>query len=535
MAAGDKLTPGTFFGTEPQKLSADQFLSGGGLRLVEPETEEEKLGFVQRFGEDLQKRKQIAQEVIQASQEGEQSWGEGVLQLVGKVGAGAVLDFIGEGLVSAGRLASAVTPDIIEDPIRESAKVSAERLFLNSSVGQLGMKALESGAPAYEEFKQENPRAARNIESVVDIALVLTPASRSAAPRQAVRPTGLGRTAESLRGSAGAQDVASRAGFVDDLISPKRTARVRLEETGRTAEEGVLRSKVVELTPAQQRISAEINTIPGVTPGKTLQGNMNAIDEALSVEASSLLETLEASRVLIPRVETRRALEAAGRSLESIPTLTGDAAKTAERLVDNAMKFVAENPGTSAGLLKARQEFDRFLLSQKRNALGDAPIENALTIAAKEIRQTMNQIIASKNPSVGVRTSLDKQSTMFRALENIGPKAADEGKNVIMRAWQNSMKVLPVRGEFNQLMATAFGIGGLGASAQFAPVFTGAVITGGLAYAGGRALLSAPAKRALSQLITVTDDAIKAATNPEMISQLRADRALLVEIVQEEN
>lgn len=526
-------TPDEFFGTSPQ-IPASDFFQGGEIRRVVPETEEEKLGFAQRFGEDLSKRKLIAEEITQATSEGEQSTAEGILQMVGKVGVGGVFDFIQQGLTSLARGASAITPDPLEERLVESA-TNVGRTFLNTTIGQLGLKAAQEGMPAYEKFAEENPRAARNIESVVNIGLLAAPVSRSAKP-SVIQTTQerrlLERGAESLRAGAEVQEARIRTSFIDDLISPKKSAKVRLEETARTVEEGALRTKKVSLSRGEQIVAREIETIPGVTESKTLQGNLNAIRTELGVEAETLLAQLQESRVLIPRVETRRALEAAGKSLEGSPTLTGDAAKTASRLVDSAMKFVNENPGTSAGLLKARQQFDKFLTTQKRNALGDVPMENALTIAAKEIRQTMNQIIATKNPSAGVRTSLDRQSNMFRAMDNIGPKAADEAGNVVVRAWQNAMSVLPFRGQFNQLMATGFGIGGLGASARFAPVFTGMVALGGIAYFGGKAVLSSAAKKATASLLTQIDKAIKVATNPDMLKQLRADRALLLKLIE---
>ena len=45
-------------------------------------------------------------------------------------------------------------------------------------------------------------------------------------------------------------------------------------------------------------------------------------------------------------------------------------------------------------------------------------------------------------------------------MDNIAPKAAEEGANAVVRQWQTVTKLLPFRGDFNQTMATMFGIGG---------------------------------------------------------------------------
>lgn len=496
------------------------------------ETESQKLSFAKRAGKRLFERQKVAEEIIAATAEGEQSYAEGVVQLIGKVGVGGVFDFLGEGLVSTARVVSNITPDPIEDRVVESAR-NTGRVFLSTPVGQAGMLALEQGMESYREFAKEHPRAARNIESVVNIGLLAAPVSRSAKP-VTEQTTAFGRGAEALNRSAATQESRIRADFVDDLITPEQTKKVRLDQTSRTTEHGLLRQKQVALSPQEAVISNEVNAISGVSTSKTLQGNLNAIREELGVVAGRLLAGLERSNIPITHIESRQAVEGVRAGLKDVPTLVGNPATTANKLIDNALVFINRNPQTSAGLLKARQEFDNFLLSQKRNVLGDVPLENAMTIAAAEVRQAMNGLIAAKNPSAGVRASLNSQTNMFRAMDNIAPKAAEEASNIVIRAWQNAMKILPFRGEFNQLMATGFGIGGLGASARFAPVFTGIVTLGGISYVGGRAVLSAGAKKAGAALLAKVDDAIKVATNAEMIKQLRADRALLIELVKED-
>lgn len=503
--------------------------------ISQPETEDQRLNFAQRFGERLFERQKMAEEIMRATNEGEQTTAEGMLQVVGKVGFGSVLDFLGEGLVSAGRGVSAITPDFIEERAIDSATRTGQML-LNTTAGQAGLAAAQEGAPAYEEFAENNPRAARNIEAVVDIGLVTAPplrASRVGRIRTS-QERFLQRAGESLTQGGEAQALNVRNSFIDDLIRPKQTAKVRAEQTARTTEEGLLRSKVVEPSAAEQVIAAEVRTIPGVAENKTLQGNLNVIREELGAEAEILLAELRQSPARISHTEVEKSLDLVRRNLESIPTVTGDAAKTSNKLIDAALGFVRKNPQTSAGLLKARQQFDSFLTGQKRNALGDVPLENALTLASRDVRQAMNNLIQIKNPSTGVRTSLARQSNMFRAMDNIAPKAADEAANVIHRAWQNALKILPFRGEFNQMMAAGFGIGGLGASALFAPAFTKILGFGGLAYFSGKAITSPAAKKALGALIKKTDDAIAVATNPEMLTQLRLDRGLLVQLTESE-
>ena len=84
----------------------------------EPTPEPSRPNFFERVGEDISKRGEMAMDIKDAGMSGEQTAGETVLQLIGKVGAGSVLDIIGEGVVSAGYGVQNVTPDPVEDWIK---------------------------------------------------------------------------------------------------------------------------------------------------------------------------------------------------------------------------------------------------------------------------------------------------------------------------------------------------------------------------------------------------------------------------------
>lgn len=127
-------------------------------------------GFIDRVGGALSKRGDMLEEINAANRTGQQTALETSLQQVGKVGAGSVLDVLGEGVVSAGRGLSYVTPDNIEKPVVDTVK-AAGNAVMKSPVGD----AMRYAGKEYGEFAKANPRAARNIESVANIAGVLTP------------------------------------------------------------------------------------------------------------------------------------------------------------------------------------------------------------------------------------------------------------------------------------------------------------------------------------------------------------------------
>ena len=166
-----------FFSVEPTPLVDGNVVSGtdffdGESKPYVPESEPEKLGYLQRVGEDLETRVKFAREIRAAYQRGEQGIMESGMQLYGKVGAGAALDIMGETVVAT---LKAITPDIIEKPMIDAATYAYHE-FLNTDIGKKGLDAALQGIDAYKQFKAENPRAARNIEAAVDLAVVLFPA-----------------------------------------------------------------------------------------------------------------------------------------------------------------------------------------------------------------------------------------------------------------------------------------------------------------------------------------------------------------------
>lgn len=495
----------------------------------EVEAEPESPGFIERVSGDIEDRAKLAREINALFESGEQSLAESVLQMTGKVGAGTILDILGEGVISGIEGLSAITPDIIEDPLIDTA-TKAAHLFLNTDLGKAGLGAAQAGMEAWNEFRAENPRAARNIESVVDIGLLIAPVKGK--PKIKSQPTLAGKAATKLEEAGVRQTARQKADFIDGLISPKQTAAVKKEQVGRTSEGGLLRSKQVELSPAEKIMADEVSLIEGVTAKNTIQGNYTAIAGEVTKEAKTLKSLLAKNEVIIPRREFAAELGRAIIRLKENPSLVGKASETATKVVEGMMRIAAKNPSTASGLLKSRKELDAWIKTQ-RPKIFNPNQESALSLAVREVRQSTNDFIDSKAVNVAVKDSLKKQSTLLNAMDNIKPKAADEAGNAVLRAWQSANKVLGLRGEFNQTLAALFGLGGLGASAAFAPVFTALVLALPAAYFGGKLALSPSAKKGVAKLLRVTDKAIRASKDEALVSQLRLDRAAMVELLKE--
>lgn len=513
-----------FFSAEKQKpkvVSAEDFFGS-----------EKKDNFFERFGDDLKKRfGEQGAEIINARVKGDQGFMSTALQLTGKVGAGSIVDFLGEALISAGRGLSTITPDALEDPLVENA-TKAGIFLLDTDLGKKGLEAARNGIASYTEFAKENPVMARNIEAIVDIGLLVTPVKGKP---KTVKPSFIGRAGQRIARSGRRSQVASRRKFIDELVTPKPTQKVLRDQVKRTTEKGFNKRKIVELSPIEKASAIEVRKVPGVSAKHTLQGNYNLISKAVDKKANGLMNHLESlgkageyqwqefARTINDNVRV---------VLKQNPTLVGDAAKSAERVIEHAMRLSAKEKKTLAGLLKVRRELDSWVLKHRPKAF-ESDASNAMTSAVRAVRKEINGFIDQRATGVRVKRSLDSQSKMLRALDDIEVKAANEASTRVRRAVQNAIKVIPIRNELVAGLGLLGGIGGLGAAALYLPFIQKLGIAYGTYWGTKKMVMSPNTRKGIGKIIQVLDKAGQKTTDPAVLRQLRADRAGLVELLKE--
>jgi hypothetical protein len=280
----------------------------------------------------------------------------------------------------------------------------------------------------------------------------------------------------------------ARTQFVEDLILPKATPSVKEDLVGRTAEKGWNRKKVVELSPQEQEIAQTVAGIKGVKKSNSLQGNANAIQEANRAEADNLIAALRKNDVAIADDEIVNGLASVRDSLAKNPYVSGtDASKAADSVVNQALEIVMAQPRTASGLLQARKDLDAWVKSQKPNVF-DA-VDSPVSVAVREVRQGINNIVDKAVPDVAVKESLRKQSNLYRAHDSIATKAKDEAGSRIGRAAQAISKGISVK----QGVLGAGALAGLGVTG-LAPVVGGAAVPA-LALYGAKKAISSPELR----------------------------------------
>jgi hypothetical protein len=444
-----------------------------------------------KIGRDYNARTQGAVQAQDKSISGQQSTASGALQTIGE-GAGFVGDLITEGL-------KAFIPSEIKNPIKA------------------GISAVTQTAPVqtilkgYADWKTRHPEAAANLDATVNIG-TLIPGLKGAGAITDLAEGGargtLTTAGKIIEKQALPMSILDHSNFITDLVREPQTAATKIDQVSRTTEvgSGLAKKSIVALNSSESAAKDAVVNLPGVSARNTYQQNFNVIRDANVQAAKDLESNVASNNFVIPRRETISKLNAIKKTLATSPVIVGDAEKTAQKLLDGATQFVNENTSDGVGLLKARKQYDQWVLSQRPSAF-DAKAESAFTIANREVRGTLTDILDTNAPNAEVRASLKNQSSLYTAMDNIAPKAASEADSAVGRLFDRVGKILHTKSRIVQGVAMGVGIGGLGAASTFAPaVAWGAGLY--LTYKEGRFLLRPEVRVQVGKLLEEYGDKI---------------------------
>ena len=268
----------------------------------------------------------------------------------------------------------------------------------------------------------------------------------------------------------------------------------------------------------------------GVSNSKSLQGNLNIIQEANTKYAKELNTLIAKNNTqLHPQTIFDEIDDATRKLVDSNPVIRGDASKTAEQIAIKAKELISKHPPTAHGLFKARKEFDSWVRNLKGDAVFDPKLSNDLTLSVRTVRESMNKVLDDTVRNVKVHDKLVEQARLYDAIDNLAPKAADEAGTAFGRLWQNVGQVLPLKAQANRDLAVMMGMTTFGAAAYVFPYLAAGVVVGSLGVGAVKGATSVAVKKGIAKLISKTDDAIKASRNSDMIRRLRLDRSYLLD------
>lgn len=330
----------------------------------------------------------------------------------------------------ANRTISAVTPDIIEKPVAQVLQ-GAAGVIAQHPVAKFASKE-------YGKFKEANPRAAKNVESVASIGSLIPEAGALAETYQLGKGLikGVAKPVARGIGIKTAQELDPVVNLVTPELSTKET--ITAIKKGQTQKTGLLGKITVKQTEPTE-IANAVRKV--VDPDATITENVTNVFNALGKEA----ETLKTRVVAANHPYTFKELNSRINKLEKPILITSDATlNNAYNKVRNAAMQIAKNEGgTVADLLESRKKFDNFVNDQFPNLYTSeklTPMKKAIT----DIRKEMNKFAGDNLPKgFGFQDSLDLQSTFYDAIDNMSPKAVKEiGTNAVGRTLEKVPNVV---------------------------------------------------------------------------------------------
>lgn len=246
-----------------------------------PKSEQQPENFFQRTFGALGERIDKSAAAIERQRQGEQTLPETALQL-GWQPVGAAGDVLGNLIISGYR----ALPDVAKPPIKEAGKILGKLPVAGTdeTLGERLPKELGMLAQKYQDFAQERPRAAANVEALGGLATTFLPLKGTKTlmkPTQSVEKTLMG-TGKTIKKVADAKII---KGIDDKLISslPKPLQNMPLKETAEDAIQLAgkynVRLGVDDLIPEEQ---ARGFYMRAVKQGEQMpfSGGSNAINQA---------------------------------------------------------------------------------------------------------------------------------------------------------------------------------------------------------------------------------------------------------------
>ncbi len=365
--------------------------------------------------EDIGKRVQAGGNAIADTISGKINPLSGLLQGAGAIGGG-ITDVIGHGLnfVTGGLLGKA-----------EKA--------IGGEVGKLAQT--ETGQKVVggiQKFQQAHPELSADIGAIGNIVGGVTAVSGAGAVKNAIGGA-LGRAvgkdvlestiadvAPNLTGKAAAKGLA-RGGTTKSLIT------------------GEIRQAI---DPADREIAEVVSrNVPKFDKLGTYAEKVNATKVANSELAENLKRDVIESGA--DRIYSFKELNSKLASLETSPEIVGDMEKTYKKVLDKALEVAKSNPDGSPRLAKisnlfdARKDFDNYVENVFPNLYANDRL-TAMRVAVKNIRNGMNSFIEENLPNdLNFRQRLIDQSKLYRAIDNMAPKAVKELGSTRMNRFLN--------------------------------------------------------------------------------------------------
>lgn len=374
--------------------------------------------------------------------------------------------------------------------------------------------AIQGGLGVYMDWRKENPKLAEDFETTVDVSSLFSP-----------RPDllELDKKALELKKAGNLTKIDKEKVALTGLLAPET-----LSTTDRTVPVGMLNTETwVPSTDFDVAMIDVVQTVPGIKPYGTVHENFrilqNHVDSQYDQTNNLVLSQNKKVDLEEINLDLRDAFEDFLKS-DVYKVATKAEKKAFNDYVNVAIDILAEEGMDLAGLLAGRRRFDQLLREKV-----EAP-DTARGNAARLVRGVFNDYLKRNTKGDELHNLLDQQFYSLSALDRLTGKRNKEGGNALLNLKNNiqSGTGIVIPSSILSVIATAsfladYNVAGFLAGAG---AITGAGI--GIKRYGKQATL-----KAMAELLSLTNKAIKTVNNPDQRGILEADRLVLISMMQD--
>lgn len=395
-------------------------------------------------------RQQQAGDAIERQLAGKQGIASTGLQIMG-AGAGVANDIVGGAFGLAGKALSAITPDFIENPVKQGVK---------NAIGLGVQKIADSklGKTAIGMYNELSPEAKANLDAAGNLAVAIPTIKGAMDLTKAGYATA--KTALAPKPEKQLQKVLAVTRDVPLTKAEEIRALTSSGRPGGTVTKGLL--KKVEVTPTAQDLEvAKTAAKYGVQPNANLVANQTTINKAVGqISNDVIVPELKATPGIFNKKQLVTSLRKT--AVDPIVEATPGGMQTYDAVMKWFGSLVNDAPKNKLGLWKARIRFDQEVVRKFGPAAFDGNTTTAMKEAIKDIRQATNAFIENGLPEGSkFRSSLKEIHNLRTAADNMAYRATSRytpqeiGTNAIGRF----MKKHPTATKMIELGGAA-GVGG---------------------------------------------------------------------------
>ena len=464
----------------------------------------------------------------------------------GDILASGVKDIIPEFTIDLAKEGIKTVAPVFEVIIEPAVRLG--NLLSESSVASKAVEVARTGEDSYNAWKEESPENAamgRELESLIDVSLLATPATKV----KPIIPIDLGR---SIARKGRQQSITARQDALEKVITPLSGFG-----EGKTSTGGIFGKAEYTLSPDEKETVRVLSKIKKLKPSDTMRNIYNVLEDDIASKGNRIkVGIIEAGDPEVDMDSLIRNIRQKYSDILNTEEFIGIEGKQ-KRLEDTLAGFrrvVGDTP-TASKVFEARKKLDQKLKTREYDA--DADIAEGYKAARRIISENIHDTLQETLSTGGIRATLKKQMPSikhpewtpkvklkellreqhltYRALDEVDIKRQVEAPTAVGRTIQNLKRIgapAPPVGMIGQAVAAKYAANTMASPAAGALFGTGIGL--GAIYGLGKAAVSGPTKKALGQLIQSTDNALRTVKmTPEMAAQLKLDRAYLASLLKE--